>query len=109
MSTTFTAATPDPAPQGPNPYQHTVTPSHTVPALAFLLGLIPGVGAIYNGQYAKGLVHAGIIGLLLSLVTATDGAQGQLFIIMMMVGFWAYMAFEAFHTARPAPGWFACR
>ena len=25
--------------------------------LAFVLGLIPGVGAIYNGQYAKGLVH----------------------------------------------------
>ena len=24
------------------------------PALAFFLGLIPGVGAIYNGQYAKG-------------------------------------------------------
>ena len=24
------------------------------PGLAFLLGLIPGVGAIYNGQYAKG-------------------------------------------------------
>src|SRR6266700_3217025 len=26
--------------------------------LAFFLGWIPGVGAIYNGQYAKGLVHA---------------------------------------------------
>ena len=28
------------------------------PGLAFFLGMIPGVGAIYNGQYAKGLVHA---------------------------------------------------
>ena len=28
------------------------------PGLAFFLGWIPGVGAIYNGQYAKGLVHA---------------------------------------------------
>jgi hypothetical protein len=25
----------------------------TSPGLAFVLGLIPGVGAIYNGQYAK--------------------------------------------------------
>ena len=39
----------------------------TSPALAFLLGLIPGVGAIYNGQYAKGLVHAIIFGLLVSI------------------------------------------
>ena len=29
----------------------------TSPGLAFVLGLIPGVGAIYNGQYAKGVVH----------------------------------------------------
>src|SRR5262249_15069303 len=28
------------------------------PGLALFLGMIPGVGAIYNGQYAKGLVHA---------------------------------------------------
>src|SRR4051812_25468002 len=27
------------------------------PGLAFLLGMIPGVGAIYNAQYAKGLIH----------------------------------------------------
>ncbi len=32
------------------------------PGLAFFLGWIPGVGAIYNGQYAKGLVHAVIWG-----------------------------------------------
>src|ERR1700686_3885880 len=28
------------------------------PGLALFLGVIPGVGAIYNGQYAKGMVHA---------------------------------------------------
>src|SRR5205085_8281600 len=28
------------------------------PGLALFLGIIPGVGAIYNGQYAKGMVHA---------------------------------------------------
>jgi len=103
VSTAYTAAsaTPDPSSQGPNPYQQATLPhSNTVPALAFILGLIPGVGAIYNGQYAKGLVHAGIIGLLLSLVNATEGAPGEVFIVFVMVGFWAYMAFEAFHTAR---------
>jgi hypothetical protein len=65
-----------------------------------MLGMIPGVGAIYNGQYVKGLVHAVITGLLLSLATATEESAGQPFIVMVMVCFWAYMAFEAFHTAK---------
>src|SRR2546430_12949330 len=38
------------------------------PGLAFGLGMIPGVGAIYNGQYAKGLVHVIIIGLMISIL-----------------------------------------
>jgi len=37
------------------------------PGLALFLGTIPGVGAIYNGQYAKGLVHAIIWGMLMSI------------------------------------------
>src|SRR5512142_456009 len=40
------------------------------PGLAFVLGLIPGVGAIYNGQYAKGVVHVVIFGMLISLVSS---------------------------------------
>ena len=68
--------------------------------MAFLLGLIPGVGAIYNGQYLKGLVHAIIIGLLISLASASDGTAGQPFLAMLMMAFWFYMAFEAYHTAK---------
>ena len=47
------------------------------PGLAFFLGWIPGVGAIYNGQYAKGLVHAIIWGILVSIVNsrATHGLE----------------------------------
>ena len=66
------------------------------PGTAFLLGLIPGVGAIYNGQYLKGLVHIFILGLLF---TAADHGGGALF-GLMIPGFWFYMAFEAYHTAR---------
>src|SRR5216683_170195 len=72
------------------------------PGLAFLLGLIPGVGAIYNGQYAKGLVHAIIFGLLISIVSSGGGAVGHLeplFGILIAVWFF-YMALEAYHTAR---------
>lgn len=70
------------------------------PALAFLLGMIPGVGAIYNGQYAKGLVHAVIFGLLITAVSSHSlNGWEPLFGILIAV-FEFYMALEAFHTAR---------
>jgi hypothetical protein len=94
------SASPDEAARASNPYRQPVAPVKTSPGLAFVLGLIPGVGAIYNGQYVKGLVHAVITGLLLSLTNATEENAGQPFIVMILVGFWAYMAFEAFHTAK---------
>lgn len=88
---------------GPNPYVQPaamVPPVTTSPVAAFLLGWIPGVGAIYNGQYLKGLVHAIIFGLLISLVSSTDGTASQPFLVMTMVGFIFYMPFEAYHTAK---------
>ena len=70
------------------------------PGLAFILGLIPGVGAIYNGQYAKGLVHVVIVGLIIS-VLSNDAARGFEPLVGLMLGaFFFYMAFEAYHTAR---------
>ena len=38
----------------------------SIAGLAFLLGFIPGVGAIYNGQYVKGLIHVVIFGVLIA-------------------------------------------
>ena len=65
-----------------------------------LLGFIPGVGAIYNGQYAKGLVHAVTFGLLITAISshALHGFEPLLGILIAVFVF--YMAFEAFHTAR---------
>jgi len=37
------------------------------PMLAGLLGFIPGVGAMYNEQYAKGIVHLIVFAILVSL------------------------------------------
>jgi hypothetical protein len=69
------------------------------PGLAFLLGLIPGVGAIYNGQYAKGLVHVFIFGLLMS-IAAEGRHEPTPLLVMLVMGFYFYMPFEAFHTAQ---------
>ncbi|HEX8985466.1 MAG TPA: DUF5668 domain-containing protein [Bryobacteraceae bacterium] len=70
------------------------------PGLAFVLGLIPGVGAIYNGQYAKGVVHVVVFGLLISIVSAGD-LRGLEPLFGLLIAIWYfYMPFEAYHTAR---------
>ena len=69
------------------------------PGLAFVLGLIPGVGAIYNRQYVKGLVHVIIMGTLISILSS-GAAGGFEPLFGMLLGLWYfYMAFEAYHTA----------
>lgn len=98
------AAGPNPyAPPAANPYAQPVTavapPGTTSPVLAFILGWIPGVGAIYNGQYLKGLMHAIIFGLLVTLINEAEGTAQPLLGITM-AAFIFYMPFEAFHTAK---------
>lgn len=86
----------------PNPYLQSAAPVRTSPGLAFLLGLIPGVGAIYNGQYLKGFIHVAILGVLISIVQAghhSDGALVPFFGLLIAVWIF-YMPFEAYHTAR---------
>lgn len=69
------------------------------PGLAFILGLIPGVGAIYNGQYGKGLIHVLVLGTLISVVSNSNHDTGPLFGLLIAAWFF-YMAFEAYHTAK---------
>jgi hypothetical protein len=86
---------------GPSPYTAPVPPAVNLsvsPGLAFILGLIPGVGAIYNSQYAKGLVHVLVFTMLIA-VASNSGGDGGIFVPIFM-GWEAYMAFEAYHTAK---------
>lgn len=80
------------------------------PGLAGLLGAIPfGVGAIYNGQYTKGLVH---LGIFVALVVALSSNLADYWYIILGIGmgfFVVYQILDAVHTARaiqagrPAP------
>ncbi|HEY2845457.1 MAG TPA: DUF5668 domain-containing protein [Bryobacteraceae bacterium] len=85
----YTAKTPPPIPH-----------PDVSPGVAFVLGLIPGVGAIYNGQYAKGLIHVVITGMLFTLVSSNDINGFEPLFGVLIPAFFAYMAFEAFHTAK---------
>jgi len=66
------------------------------PGAAFALGLIPGVGAIYNGEFVKAAVHILIFGTLVSLADATNAALFGL----GAAAFYFYMPFEAYYTAK---------
>src|SRR5438105_15419413 len=80
--------------QGKTANEETVVNTH--PGAAFVLGLIPGVGAIYNGEFVKAAIHVLIFGTLASLADATDTA---LFGIAA-AAFFFYMPFEAYYTAK---------
>jgi len=84
-----------PAPGAPNP------------GLALALGFIPGVGAIYNGEYIKALFHLLIFGGIISLGDQAGPFEGLF--AMLGVGFYFYMVIDSYQTARrraagqPAP------
>jgi TM2 domain-containing membrane protein YozV len=64
------------------------------PALATLLGFIPGVGAMYNGQYVKAIVHV----LVFVVLVAISGSHG---IFGIFVAAWVlYQVFDANQTAK---------
>ncbi len=68
--------------------------------LAFLLGCIPGLGAVYNGQYAKGLIHILLFGSLLTVIVEGQvpelhGLFGPLLAFLIL-----YQPFESMRTAR---------
>ncbi|HKE21218.1 MAG TPA: B-box zinc finger protein [Bryobacteraceae bacterium] len=96
----FTPPQPPPGFAAPPPPVARRADQSVSPALAFFLGLIPGVGAIYNGQYAKGLVHAIVWGVLMSIANAGQPHELEPVFVMLVIAWWAYMALEAHHTAR---------
>lgn len=65
----------------------------TTPWIAFLLGWIPGVGAMYNGQFAKALAHIVIFALLVEF-SHYNGVLG-----LLIAGWVIYQVFDAYQTA----------
>jgi hypothetical protein len=62
--------------------------------VAAALGFIPGVGAMYNGQFIKGLIHVFVFAVLVS----TAGHYG---IFGLFIAAWViYQVFEAYHVAK---------
>jgi hypothetical protein len=71
------------------------------PVLAFFLGFLPGLGAFYNEQYGKGMVHLAIF--LVLFIAGVNGAMsgGAEAALWICVGIlYVYMPIDALRTAQ---------
>lgn len=75
-------------------------PGSASPALAFILGFIPGLGAVYNGEYNKAIVHIVVFGALILGITGAFGEGMTGFWVFGLVAFIFYMAIDALRTAK---------
>jgi len=67
------------------------------PGLATFLGFIPGLGAVYNGEYMKALIHFMIFA---GLATLTSHEILLPFSGLAIAALFIYMPIEARHTAK---------
>ena len=70
------------------------------PGVAFFLGLFPGLGAVYNGEYNKALIHIVVFAAIIVGLSSDPGDGGALTLSLLLAGFVLYMAFDAMRTAK---------
>ena len=74
--------------------------SASSPGAAFVLGLIPGLGAVYNGQYNKALIHIVVFFSIIVGLSSDIEDSAKVVLSFLLAGFVLYMAFDAHRTAR---------
>jgi hypothetical protein len=74
--------------------------SATNPGLAMVLGFIPGLGAVYNGQYMKAAIHVLIFGGLIAALSSDLPSGIEAFLGIALGAFCCYMPLDAYRTAK---------
>jgi LiaI-LiaF-like transmembrane region/B-box zinc finger len=88
------------APIAPSPLPPAAPRPGGNPGLAFLLGLVPGLGAIYNGEYNKALIHIVVFAAIIVGLSSDVGSGADVALSFVLVGFVFYMAIDAMKTVR---------
>jgi Domain of unknown function (DUF5668) len=70
------------------------------PGIAFVLGLFPGLGAVYNGEYNKALIHIVVFAAMIVGLSSDIGDGADVALSLLLAGFVLYMAFDAMRTAK---------
>jgi len=85
-------------------------PGGPSPGLAAVLGFIPGLGAVYNGEYTKALIHVVIFAGFVGVLSGDRGDPVESVVGLLLAAFIFYMAIDAYRTAKarmlghPPPG-----
>src|SRR6195256_1703936 len=67
------------------------------PFVATLLSFVPGLGAAYNGQTSKAIVHFAIFASFFQMAVLTQGVH---FFVLGVLGTWLFAAVDACRTAQ---------
>jgi cell wall-active antibiotic response 4TMS protein YvqF len=70
------------------------------PGVAFVLGLFPGLGAVYNGEYNKALIHIVVFVAMIVGLNSDPGDAAETVLSLLLAGFILYMAFDAMRVAK---------
>ena len=72
-----------------------VNPQAPHPGVALVLSIIPGVGAMYCGEFTRAMIH---VGIFVGLIVAANEIH---WIFGPMIGFWClYMIWDSYHIAK---------
>ena len=71
------------------------------PLVASLLSFVPGLGAAYNGQTSKAVVHFAIFASFFQLALVTESVElGLPLYVAGFFGIWLFSAVDAYRTAQ---------
>ncbi len=79
---------PQPAPSGPSP------------GLAAVLGFVPGLGAVYNGDYTKAVIHVVIFVAFIGALNSDLGEPADSIFGVSLAAFFFYMAIDSYRVAK---------
>jgi TM2 domain-containing membrane protein YozV len=76
------------------------TQSGPNPGLALALGFIPGLGAVYNGEYIKALIHVLVFGGIIAILSSDVPGGVSAFFAIALGCFCCYMPIDSYRVAR---------
>jgi Domain of unknown function (DUF5668) len=68
--------------------------------VAFILGFFPGMGAVYNGEYNKALIHIVVFAAMIVGLSSDIGEGASVALSLLLAGFIFYMVFDSVRTAK---------